>query len=171
MPKITELIQGVAELREKGEDDLAEALIAIGQETLRRMDERFDINEFLPKKDPSEQQTPEQMKAMEEQQKLQAIQIEQLQADLEETKSKTVKNLAQAEKFKEDADAEKMKESITSFKAQEESDRSDKQLRHEQHRDMMDAEMKFSDMQAQDRRDEREFKIKENQASAPVTTK
>ena len=171
MPKITELIQGVAELREKGEDDLAEALIAIGQETLRRMDERFDINEFLPKKDPNEQQTPEQMKAMEEQQKLQAMQIEQLQADLEETKSKTVKNLAQAEKFKEDADAEKMKESITSFKAQEESDRSDKQLRHEQHRDMMDAEMKFSDMQAQDRRDEREFKIKERQANAPVTTK
>ena len=64
-----------------------------------------------------------------------------------------------------------MKESITSFKAQEESDRSDKQLRHEQHRDMMDAEMKFSDMQAQDRRDEREFKIKERQANAPVTTK
>ncbi|MAM17488.1 MAG: hypothetical protein CME35_00790 [Gramella sp.] len=168
LPRITELIQGVGELRTNGQEDLADSLILVAQETMRRMDERFDIHEFLPREDTSEQD-PDKMKAMQEQMELQAVQMEQLKADLEETKSKTVKNLAQADKFKEDAEGDKAKEAITAYKAQEEADRSDRQQMHEQRRDMMDAEMKFSDMQAQDQRDDKEFRIKERQMNKPVT--
>ena len=168
LPRITELIQGVGELRTNGQEDLADSLILVAQETMRRMDERFDIHEFLPREDTSEQD-PDKMKAMQEQMELQAVQMEQLKADLEETKSKTVKNLAQADKFKEDAEGDKAKAAITAYKAQEEADRSDRQQMHEQRRDMMDAEMKFSDMQAQDQRDDKEFGIKERQMNKPVT--
>ncbi|MEE8405063.1 MAG: hypothetical protein V3S17_06705, partial [candidate division Zixibacteria bacterium] len=48
MPKVTELVMSVSQLREQGQPDLAESLMMIAQETLRRLDERFDIHEFLP---------------------------------------------------------------------------------------------------------------------------
>lgn len=48
MPKVTDLVMSVGQLRENGQEDLAESLMMIAQETLRRLDERFDIHEFLP---------------------------------------------------------------------------------------------------------------------------
>jgi len=49
MPIINEAVARVAELREKGQEALAQAVIEITRETLRRFDERLDIEQFLPK--------------------------------------------------------------------------------------------------------------------------
>lgn len=54
LPVIKEAVTTVAELREKGNEPLAQSVIELTRETLRRFDERLDIDEFLPKqsKDP-----------------------------------------------------------------------------------------------------------------------
>lgn len=49
LPIINEAAAKVAELREKGQEALAQAVIEITRETLRRFDERLDIEQFLPK--------------------------------------------------------------------------------------------------------------------------
>ena len=130
LPRITELIGSVSEMRERGQKDLADSLILVAQETLRRMDERFDIHEFLPREDENEQQTPEEMQAMKQQMEAQAIQVEQLKADLEETKSKTVKNLAQAEKFAEEADRDNFRDGLDAFKARTDLNMKEKEMMH-----------------------------------------
>jgi hypothetical protein len=48
MPIIKETIQSVADLREKGQDQLANCIIELTRETLRRFDERLDIEQFIP---------------------------------------------------------------------------------------------------------------------------
>ena len=111
------------------------------------------------------------MQAMKQQMEAQAIQVEQLKADLEETKSKTVKNLAQAEKYGEDAEGAKTKEAITAYKAQEDADRSDRQQQHDQQRDLLDREMQLSDMQAQDQRDSNELKMRGRESNNRPQTK
>lgn len=51
LPVIEKTIEQVSELRAKGQDQLADALITLTRETLRRFDERLDIEQFLPPKD------------------------------------------------------------------------------------------------------------------------
>lgn len=48
MPVIKDTIQQVSELRAKGQHDMANALIKLTRETLRRFDERVDLDQFLP---------------------------------------------------------------------------------------------------------------------------
>lgn len=48
IPELKELIKNVAELRASGQFELAEVLINVARETLRRFDERIDVEEFLP---------------------------------------------------------------------------------------------------------------------------
>lgn len=54
MPIINDTVAKVAELREKGQEPLAQAVIELTRETLRRFDERLDIEEFLPKQPEGE---------------------------------------------------------------------------------------------------------------------
>lgn len=54
LPVIKEAVAQVSELREKGQDKLANAVIELTRETLRRFDERIDIEQFLPP--PNEQE-------------------------------------------------------------------------------------------------------------------
>ena len=118
LPKLTEAVQAISQLREAGQDDLAESMIVLAQETLRRLDERFDVNEFLPKQKDKTQPDPAKQQQMQQQMEMQQIQIEQLKADLEETKSKTEKNLAQAEKALADAQDNELDGQMKSYKAQ-----------------------------------------------------
>ncbi len=60
MPVIEKTIQQVAELRLKGQDGLANALVELAKETLRRFDERLDLDHYLP---PAEKQDPGQIAA------------------------------------------------------------------------------------------------------------
>lgn len=48
MPVIEKAVTQVAELRAKGQEQLAHAVIELTKETLRRFDERIDIEQFLP---------------------------------------------------------------------------------------------------------------------------
>jgi hypothetical protein len=48
LPQMQEAIARIAELRQAGQDDMAEALIKVLDETLRRFDERMSIREFIP---------------------------------------------------------------------------------------------------------------------------
>lgn len=48
LPVIKETIQQVSELRANGQTELAQALIELTRETLRRFDERLDLEQFLP---------------------------------------------------------------------------------------------------------------------------
>lgn len=48
MPVIQDCMGKVAELREKGQDAMANVVIELTRETLRRFDERIDIEQFLP---------------------------------------------------------------------------------------------------------------------------
>lgn len=50
LPQIKETLVQVAELRAKGENELADAAIELLRETLRRFDERIDLDSLLPKK-------------------------------------------------------------------------------------------------------------------------
>ncbi|MCM2356285.1 MAG: hypothetical protein NDI68_06300 [Arenimonas sp.] len=54
LPIINEAVAKVAELRAQGQEALAQAVIEITRETLRRFDERIDIEQFLPKKPEGE---------------------------------------------------------------------------------------------------------------------
>lgn len=48
MPVIEKAVTQVSELRSKGQEQLAQAVIELTRETLRRFDERIDIEQFLP---------------------------------------------------------------------------------------------------------------------------
>ena len=56
---------------------MSEALIRLAQETLRRLDERFDVEEFLPRKQQAPP-TPQEMAQMQQAQEAQQLQIEEL---------------------------------------------------------------------------------------------
>jgi hypothetical protein len=49
LPIINEAVAKVSELRAAGQEALAQAIIELTRETLRRFDERIDIEQFLPK--------------------------------------------------------------------------------------------------------------------------
>lgn len=55
LPVIEKTLAQVAELRANGGEQQAEALIALVKETLRRFEERLDIDQFLPEKKEGEQ--------------------------------------------------------------------------------------------------------------------
>lgn len=57
LPKLQEAVVKVTELRASGQGDLAQALIEMLKETLKRFDERIDIDSFLPRQ---AKQSPEQ---------------------------------------------------------------------------------------------------------------
>lgn len=94
------LISKIAELRASGHNDLAEALIKINREILRRFDEKLDPEEFLPlkKKDPQEEQAEMAQKQAEFQKKMemQQLAIEELKAKIEELNTRAAKNMADA---------------------------------------------------------------------------
>ena len=116
MPKVTELITAVADLREKKQEELADSLISIAQETLRRMDERFDIEEFIPRRKPDEP-TPEEVQQSEKQQQAEKLQFDQLQADIEETLSKAAKNKAEVQRIVDEVDRSDFKDNLDTYKA------------------------------------------------------
>lgn len=120
LPKLTEAIQAISQLRQAGQDELANSLVVIAQETMRRLDERFDVHEFLPaKKDKNnEQPDPKELEALQKQQEVQQLEMERMKAEIEETRSKAAKNMAQAQKSMRDAEGDQMEEQFKNYKAQ-----------------------------------------------------
>jgi hypothetical protein len=117
MPKVTELIVSVADLREKKEDALADSLIMVAQETIRRMDERFDVDEFIPRQ-KDQQPDPAQQQQMQQAQEAQQLQMEQIKAGIEETYSKAAKNNAEIGKIQDSVEQGKFKDGMDAYKAE-----------------------------------------------------
>jgi len=71
LPVIKEAMQQVSQLRQDGQEQLAQAVVALTRETLRRFDERLDIEQFLPAQTqdgkPSADALMQQMSAMKQQ--------------------------------------------------------------------------------------------------------
>jgi hypothetical protein len=61
LPIINEAVAKISELRAQGQEPLAQAIIELTRETLRRFDERIDIEQFLPKA-PEGQDDPAMLK-------------------------------------------------------------------------------------------------------------
>jgi hypothetical protein len=85
MPILQDAIQKVTELRAAGQNDMADAITELTRESLRRFDERIDLDSFIPRKkegqpDPAQQAMESQQKDMQLQQSQQIIQ--QLQQQL-----------------------------------------------------------------------------------------
>lgn len=93
LPQLQELFVQVSELRAKGDAQTADKLITIARETIRRLDERIDVEEFLPQEEGMNDQD---MQAMQQQLDDAKRQVEQLEAEIRKTNSETVKNLADA---------------------------------------------------------------------------
>lgn len=83
LPEIQKAIVQIADLREKGQQDMAETVTKLLEETLRRFDERIDIEQFIPPraKDGEKPQIPPEL-----QQQLEQMQqaMQQLQAQNQE---------------------------------------------------------------------------------------
>lgn len=98
LPVIEKTVEQVSELRAKGQNELAGALVELTRETLRRFDERLDIEQFLPKTDPAQQVDPQQL-AQENQQLKQQVQeqgdeLSKLKLDMEKAEMTTAATLA-----------------------------------------------------------------------------
>lgn len=93
MPVIKETIAQVAELRAKGQHDMAAALINLTRETLRRFDERVDIDQFLPPE--GEDGAPDPAKLLAENQMLKQ-KGQELMAELDKLKDSQEKGYISA---------------------------------------------------------------------------
>lgn len=76
LPVLKEATQAVAEMRQLGNEDMAQALIEMMKETFRRFDERIDIDAFFPRQqagDPTQELAQCKQELMQAQQELQAL--------------------------------------------------------------------------------------------------
>lgn len=91
MPELRDLIRQVHDLRRAGDTVTANSLIEVAKETLRRFDERLDIEQFLP---DVQKQQPNQNQNAQSQLNIQMLQeeLKKLQAQVRETNSKALNN-------------------------------------------------------------------------------
>lgn len=99
MPVIKETMQQVAELRASGQDPLAEALIELTRETLRRFDERLDLDQYLPKPKEGEEGEIDPAMVQQAQELIQQQQqrIAELTQQLEDKESEIAAEVRKAE--------------------------------------------------------------------------
>jgi hypothetical protein len=96
LPQIQQSVTQIAQMREAGQNDMAETMLKLMKETLRRFDERIDIDSFLPPEEegekapqipPEMQQQIQQMQAAMQQMQEENAQLKQVaegkQADME----------------------------------------------------------------------------------------
>lgn len=94
LPQIQQSVTQIAQLREQGQNDMADSMMKLMEETLRRFDERIDIESFMPKKPEGEQppQIPHEI-----QQQMQQAQAQMQQMQEENAKLKQIAEGKQAE--------------------------------------------------------------------------
>ena len=94
LPQIQQSVTQIAQLREQGQNDMADSMMKLMEETLRRFDERIDIESFMPKKPEGEEapQIPPEV-----QQQMQQMQAGMQQMQEENAQLKQVAEGKQAE--------------------------------------------------------------------------
>ena len=80
LPQIQQAITQVMELRKNGQNDMAETVMKLLEETLRRFDERIDIESFLPQKQEGEEKPTIPPEIQQQFQQMQEV-LQQLQAE------------------------------------------------------------------------------------------
>ena len=80
LPQIQQSVTQIAQMREAGQNDMADTMLKLMEETLRRFDERIDIESFMPPKE--EEGKPPQIppEVMQQVQQMQA-QMQQMQQE------------------------------------------------------------------------------------------
>lgn len=86
LPQIQQSVTQIMELRKSGQNDMAETMMKLMEETLRRFDERIDIESFIPKKEEGEQQAPQIPPEMQQQMQQAQEQMQALQQENEQLK-------------------------------------------------------------------------------------
>jgi hypothetical protein len=96
LPQIQQSVTQIMQLREAGQNDMAETMIKLMEETLRRFDERIDIESFLPPRPEGEK--PEQQIPPELQQQMQQAQeaMQQMQAENQQLRAQVEDKQGQA---------------------------------------------------------------------------
>ncbi len=107
LPQIQQVIAQVGQLRQAGQDDMADSMIKLLEETLRRFDERIDIDAFIPQKeDGGQPQIPAEVQRQLEQGKAMLEQLQMQNAELQKAlDDKQADQQAAAEKAQVDAAA------------------------------------------------------------------
>ncbi len=95
MPVIEKVMAQVAQLREAGNNDMAEAMIALLRETLRRFDERLDLEQYFPTPKEGEEKTKGDPQA--------AAQLQAAVAEIAQLQDQLKAAQADVEKAKRDA--------------------------------------------------------------------
>lgn len=109
LPQIQQSVQQIVQLRQAGQHDMAETVLKLLEETLRRFDERIDIEAFIPSI-RSDAQQPEQAaqippELVQQQQQIGAA-VEQLQQENQLLKEKLAGRLEEA-RIKAEAEIQK----------------------------------------------------------------
>ncbi len=107
LPEFRESLLNIVQLRAEGQDELAEMQVKILKETLRRFDERIDVDAFLPQNDENEddpEKQEEELQKMQEQQKQReaqdmqmALAMKQMVSDIANKDADTMNKIADAE--------------------------------------------------------------------------
>jgi len=99
LPVLRDSIMQAADLQAQGKTQQAQAIIELAKETLRRFEERFDIEQFLPKPKEGEEDGNDPMQDPRVQQLVQKAQEEMqaLQQQVKELEGKVASNEAQAQ--------------------------------------------------------------------------
>jgi len=90
LPQIQQAVLQISQMRQAGHDDMAETMLKLLEETLRRFDERIDIEQFIPARTTDEEAAPaEPQMPPELVQQIQQMQlaVQQLQAENEKLKA------------------------------------------------------------------------------------
>ena len=96
LPMLGDAIAQVHEFRKNNDTASADSLIKLMQETMRRFDERMDVNSFFPEQEEGEVD-PQKLAMLQQQQEGAKKQLELLSAQIMKLKTEGLKNIAQAE--------------------------------------------------------------------------
>lgn len=99
LPELRETLLAIDQMEAEDQDDRAMILRKLVEETLRRFDEKIDMDEFFPRKDEQQEAMEDQQKQAqaEERRKAVMLEMEQLMAEIRNTNADTFKKLEEAE--------------------------------------------------------------------------
>ena len=121
MPILKDTAAQVAELRATGEDEMADSLVELLKETLKRYDERIDIDRFIPR-DEKDPQTGQSLNKQRNAAKMQQMMLQNQQLTEELQKCQEALQKAQTQEQSRIADAQ-AKQAIETAKASSELER------------------------------------------------
>lgn len=99
LPELRETLITIVQLREGGKHDEARIQLVLLKESLRRFDERINVDELIPEPDDQDKaaQQQQQLADMQQQQQQLALQMKQIVSEIANTDADTIQKIADAE--------------------------------------------------------------------------